>query len=266
MFGQAEKSRTSDRQSALPERADHGALESELRDALAERVGETKFGLWFGDGVRLGVSGDGESVEVQAPNAYFRDRIKGHFARSLAESVKAVTGRSLPLNFSVQDEAPPRREVEIVPEHPAPGETRPGNTVVVPIPGKPRPRVGKSASGSNRLPQQGFPARLAGFGPAPASDTAAAPAPGRSAQAPGAARVMRRLDDFVVGPTTQLAFAAAREMIQSAGRSFNPLVIHGGVGLGKTHLLEAIVQGLRHAHPGLNLIHVTAEIVHQRLP
>jgi len=70
---------------------------------------------------------------------------------------------------------------------------------------------------------------------------------------------MRRLDDFVVGPSTELAFAAAREMVKSAGRSFNPLVIHGGVGLGKTHLLEAITQGLRHAHPGLNVIHVTAE-------
>ncbi|MDR3623168.1 MAG: chromosomal replication initiator protein DnaA [Paludisphaera borealis] len=237
-------------------------MESEIRDALIERVGETKFGLWFGEGVRLGVSGDGGSLEVQVPNAYFRDWIKGNFARSLAESVKAVTGRSLPLNFSIQDEAPPFRDVEIVPERSEPGEPRPGNTVVVPIPGKPRPRVGSTSSASSaRLPVQGFPNRLAAIaapGSAPAAPVPGAPrsTPGPG---PGTARVMRRLDDFVVGPSTQMAFAAAREMVKTAGRAFNPLVIHGGVGLGKTHLLEAITQGLRHAHPGLNIIHVTAE-------
>jgi len=48
-------------------------------------------------------------------------------------------------------------------------------------------------------------------------------------------------------------------MIHTAGKVFNPLVIHGGVGLGKTHLLEAISQGLRVVHPGLNVLSITAE-------
>jgi chromosomal replication initiator protein len=261
MLGFAGKSKRKQQKPAAPEHAVSHELESELRDALAERLGETKFALWFGEGVRLGVrgEGDGGTLEVQVPNAYFRDWIQGHFARSLAESVAAVTGKSLPLNVSVQDEAPPFRDVEIVPERPEPGEPRPGSTVVVPIPGKPRPRVAspsKPSSSSSRLPGRGFPERLGGFAAqAAAAPTADAPRPA----APGATRVMRRLDDFVVGPSTELAFAAAREMVKSAGRSFNPLVIHGGVGLGKTHLLEAITQGLRHAHPGLNVIHITAE-------
>jgi chromosomal replication initiator protein len=257
MAGVAGKSKLKDRKPAVPERAVSHALESEIRDALAERLGETRFGLWFGEGVRLGVSGDGGSVEVQVPNAYFRDWIKGNFARSLADSVKAVTGRTLPLSFSVQDEAPPFRDVEIVPEKPEAGESRPGNSVVVPIPGKPKPRIASAPASGVKLPMQGFPDRLAAVAPGVARMTP--PAPQAPTPGPGTARVMRRLDDFVVGPTTQLAFAAAREMIQTGGRSFNPLVIHGGVGLGKTHLLESIVQGLRHAHPGLNVIHVTAE-------
>jgi chromosomal replication initiator protein len=48
-------------------------------------------------------------------------------------------------------------------------------------------------------------------------------------------------------------------MVQSAGASFNPLVIHGGVGLGKTHLLEGVVHGLRSRRPGLKIVHLTAE-------
>jgi chromosomal replication initiator protein len=48
-------------------------------------------------------------------------------------------------------------------------------------------------------------------------------------------------------------------MAQSAGRVFNPLLIHGAVGLGKTHLLEGISHALKQAHPSLQLAQLTAE-------
>ena len=48
-------------------------------------------------------------------------------------------------------------------------------------------------------------------------------------------------------------------MAQSAGAVFNPLVIHGAIGLGKTHLLEGITHSLRKSHPHLNVAQLTAE-------
>jgi chromosomal replication initiator protein len=63
----------------------------------------------------------------------------------------------------------------------------------------------------------------------------------------------------VTGPCNRLAHAAAVEMAQSMGGSFNPLVVHAGVGLGKTHLLEGVGHALRARRPGLRLVHVTAE-------
>jgi chromosomal replication initiator protein len=69
----------------------------------------------------------------------------------------------------------------------------------------------------------------------------------------------RRLDDFVAGPCNRLALAAAVEMAESLGGSFNPLVIHGAIGLGKTHLMEGVAHGLRSRRPGLKVLQVTAE-------
>lgn len=72
-------------------------------------------------------------------------------------------------------------------------------------------------------------------------------------------RALKRLEDFVVGGSNRVAHAAAWEAARTLGASFNPLVIHGEVGLGKTHLLEGVVRAARGSRPGLRVLHLTAE-------
>ena len=206
----------------------HAELESTLRAAVAERLGSARFGLWFGEGVQLGVSGD--ALEVSVPNTFFREWIEGHFAESLVEAGAEVTGRPLRLAFRIDDEAEPRVGSLI---EPAPLEERPTTTVKIP----------KNPSAPN-------PSSPVVAPPLPPSDRPRGQGPGRPP---------RRLDDFVTGPCNRLAHAAALEMAQALGASFNPLVIHAGVGLGKTHLLEGIGHALRARNPGLRLVQVTAE-------
>jgi chromosomal replication initiator protein len=66
-------------------------------------------------------------------------------------------------------------------------------------------------------------------------------------------------DRFVVGPCNQFAHAASIAVAKQPAKNYNPLFIYGGSGLGKTHLLNAIGMLTVAAHPGLNVMYVSAE-------
>nr|WP_170805857.1 chromosomal replication initiator protein DnaA [uncultured Ruegeria sp.] len=66
-------------------------------------------------------------------------------------------------------------------------------------------------------------------------------------------------DSFVVGKPNELAHAAARRVAEGGPVTFNPLVLYGGVGLGKTHLMHAIAWELKTKRPELNVLYLSAE-------
>lgn len=72
-------------------------------------------------------------------------------------------------------------------------------------------------------------------------------------------RRLAELVEFVPGPATEIALTAARQVAAQPGRQFQLLYLHGGVGTGKTHLLEGICRQLRRTQPSLNVMLLTAE-------
>src|SRR5919199_2261083 len=65
--------------------------------------------------------------------------------------------------------------------------------------------------------------------------------------------------NFVVGSSNQFAHAAALAVANLPAEAYNPLVIYGGTGLGKTHLLQAIAHHIRQHHPGWHVVYLPAE-------
>ncbi len=66
-------------------------------------------------------------------------------------------------------------------------------------------------------------------------------------------------DSFVQGKSNQLALAAAYQVAENPGGSYNPLFIYGGVGLGKTHLMHSVGNALRQEKPGAKVVYLHSE-------
>ncbi len=119
------------------------------------------------------------------------------------------------------------------------------------------------------LAQAGYPASRLVFAPqgrviagaTPVAATAQVQAPAAVAEMPEeGSRLDPRLtfDRFVVGKSNELAHAAARRVAEGH-TGFNPLFLHGGVGLGKTHLMQAIAQEMRARNPQARVLYLSAE-------
>jgi chromosomal replication initiator protein len=215
-------------------------------DRLQDELPSQQFNTWIRP---LQASTDGRSLTLLAPNRFIRDFVSDKFSDRISELVRELGDESamdVVLQIGSGSNGVPLPK------------TGAQSTATIPAPPV-RPGMQPALSGQ----------AVNAYSPAPEAN-ASRPAqprvnPGRKVDVVGSLQHQHHLvehytfDNFIEGKSNQLALAAAKQVAQNPGDSYNPLFLYGGVGLGKTHLMHAVGNALKLENPQAKVVYLHSE-------
>jgi len=187
-----------------------------INEALASKVGQQKYRIWFKNSTKLTLGGG--YLKVDVPNLFIANWIENHFQSEINQAVHSVTGKNVKVTFTIDPELSGRR----------PGPKSASSKA-----------TGKDRHLSRFVTDQG---------------TKRTTISGQQKK-----RLKLNLDTFIVGSSNELAYNAARVVVNEQHSPFNPLFVHGGYGVGKTHLLQGICNAVSQKRPQVNWMYLSAE-------
>ncbi len=211
-------------------------------ERLQDELPSKQFNTWIRP---LKARLDGQSLRLSAPNRFIKDFVSDKFAARICELVAEVGAYGqMDVVFEIGGENQPAlsREHEAV-----------NSSAEVPALSSP------AVSGSAVALRRPMASHSSPVSARANADTA------RQAEIEGSLQHQYNLVDnytftnFVEGKSNQLALAAARQVAENPGDSYNPLFLYGGVGLGKTHLMHAVGNALKLRKPDAKIVYLHSE-------
>jgi len=204
-----------------------------LRASIRERVQPEQFETWFRRADLVAIDDDTICLAVQ--NAFSRDWLRNYYSKVIEDSIVHVLQKNLRLEFRVDP------ELTIAATRSEPDEAhREGNGATSgrsgTKQGNGRPRFVTSSRGSGDLTSDGL---------VRGSDIGLNP--------------KYTFDNFVVGPCNRFSHAVSLGTAETPGSAYNPLFLHGSVGLGKTHLLQSICFALLENWKDIRILFLSCE-------
>ncbi|MCL2127012.1 MAG: chromosomal replication initiator protein DnaA [Treponema sp.] len=201
---------------------DHGGVWAETLSLLRAELGEEEFSGWFTD-ISYLRSGE-NSVVIGFPSGFHRDRVKTRYQNNIRAKLKALAGRDIALEF------------EII--------------------------TGQNVGGGKGDPAgEKTPAHAEESGETGASGEETRPETKSAAVSRKHHPHMRddyTFEKFIIGENNNFAANAAIAISRNPGAAYNPFLIYGGVGLGKTHLMQAVGNYI-YENSSLKVIYITSE-------
>jgi chromosomal replication initiator protein len=208
------------------------ALWDECVRCLQDELPAQQFNTWIRP---LRASESDSGLVVSAPNRFVKDWVKDKFSNRIESLLEELNGGQV-LSFQLDIGAQSSTPAFIAP---------------VPMEHKPKAEVNSAAANKPAVSQVVRATTI--------KETK------RKVQVEGSIQHQSSLnkrftfDTFVEGKSNQLAHAAAQQVSQNAGGSYNPLFIYGGVGLGKTHLMHAVGNHIQSQNPNAKVVYLHSE-------
>jgi chromosomal replication initiator protein len=259
-------------------------------ESIRTKVSAQSFRTWFEP--LTAVDLEGSQLTLKAPSNFFYEWISEHFQETLENSLKEVLGPSARFKFNIVNEIEsvntslissdqaPQQPVQQAPPAPT-GMTYGGGPSALYSPsqnahqassnnGHPQggmqathQLIGQAAP-ANAVPPQirpfGVPQTFAQQQPQPQQQYSAPVPAGRKPQVDSNLNPRYTFDTFIRGESNKLAYAAAVAVANNpGGTSYNPLVIYGNVGLGKTHLIQAVGNLVIQKYSGARVLYTSSD-------
>ncbi|GHV14574.1 chromosomal replication initiator protein DnaA [Spirochaetia bacterium] len=208
---------------------DYEIFWKEMMSQIRSELGEQEFSIWF---INLEYLKAAEkSITAVVPSSFYRDQIKSRYQNFIENKLKDLTGKELTIEFEVipRDKAAKDQKTP---------EALSNNPEKVPVSGKNTTTTETTAAGT-------------------ASAGSLAEAVKTKTRHPQL-REDYSFDKYVIGENNSFAANAAQAIAKNPGNAYNPFLIYGGVGLGKTHLMQAIGNYI-HDNSESKIIYTTAE-------
>lgn len=216
---------------------------SQCQSQLQNELPEQQYNTWIrplklkyfdADNERFNDPSNDDVIELLAPNRFVEDWVKSKFLNRIEELFHQLSGNGVVLGISASPANAPqyKQQSEFVS---SPSSSEPSSAET--------PAIIQNPSNIDAAPVE-------------------EPAIIRSAAETSLRTNLNNeftFDSFVEGKSNQLAFAAAQQVAENPGGSYNPLFIYGGVGLGKTHLMHAVGNALRAKKPDAKIVYLHSE-------
>lgn len=215
----------------MSEWEDYRLFWGEAVKQIQNELTEQEFSLWFNRMAYM--SSRQDTIIVSVPSSFYRDQVKSRYLGLIENKLHELSGGHIALEFEVKTVAlngqgNARQNASQNPRHPdsSTGQSPAEYTARVPIENQnsPRPQI------SRKKPDH-HPALKAEY----------------------------TFDNFIIGENNAFAANAAMAIAKNPGTGYNPCLVYGGVGLGKTHLLQSIGNSVHQDFQGMKIIYVTME-------
>lgn len=213
-------------------------LWTEALNTLRSHLSEESYNTWIAPLCFAGVDASGQ-LTLKVPNRFYADWVNAHYAAIILEVFAAGVPEPAKLHCKWEVDEGLQAQLQAQVERERQTDARDAS---------------RSGAAEREMTRPALERKATATAGRASAVSAVAPATTSAQLNP-----KYRFDTFIVGPSNQLAHAASVAVGASPGRRYNPLFMYGGVGLGKTHLCNAIGHQIRADRPAARIVYVSAE-------